>query len=177
MEMNEIIFSWRGFAITAPLLAYIVYSIWRDKLRRVVAALRFLRWVAITFFLAIFVNVVLFAGELAYLVAHSCDEFSSPVATNSRGDIAGGVTQVCTFIGTGENYYITLQSHTYPRFWPRKKLIEYSPVGDRHPIPHWINDNTLTVDLGKVYSVWSQVNKVGNIRITYVYTKVDSDGS
>ncbi|HEY4848547.1 MAG TPA: hypothetical protein VIH87_12345 [Methylocella sp.] len=35
----------------------------------------------------------------------------------------------------------------------------------------WIDNDTLTVDLGNVRSVWSKVDEVGSIHITYSYTK------
>ncbi|MDQ6702770.1 MAG: hypothetical protein M3Z96_06525 [Pseudomonadota bacterium] len=34
-----------------------------------------------------------------------------------------------------------------------------------------IGNDTLTVDLGNVRSVWSKVDKVGSIHIIYSYTK------
>ncbi|MGH6838381.1 MAG: hypothetical protein ACREDT_06210 [Methylocella sp.] len=175
--MNNIefymLFSSTGFAIAALLLVYIGYRIWRDKLGRVPAILRFLKWIAIYIPLAVLVNVTIFVGEFAYVIRNACDEIeASPIAINTRGDTAEGRIEVCTVIGTVENRYITLQLHITSRLWPGKKLIDYWPVGDPDPALKWIDDNTLNVALGKVYWVSSRLDKVGNIRIVYNYTMV-----
>jgi hypothetical protein len=143
-------------------------------LRWVPAILRFLKWIAIAFPLAILVNVTLFVGEFAYLNRKACDNIGkSPIAINTRGDAAEGRIQICTIIGTVENYYITLQLHNASRLWTSKKLLDYWPVVDRDPALHWIDDNTLKVDLGKDYWVSSRLDKVGTIRVIYNYEMVD----
>jgi hypothetical protein len=98
---------------------------------------------------------------------------NSPAVANRRGDIAEGRVQVCTLIGSVENYYVALQIHIYPRFYPRRTLAGYSPVGEHDPVLRWIDDNTLSVDLGKVSWVSPHVEKMGNIRILYSYEMVD----
>ncbi|MGH6813631.1 MAG: hypothetical protein ACREDM_15255 [Methylocella sp.] len=176
--MNNIefymLFSSAGFGIAALLLVYIGYSIWRDKLGPAPAILRFLKWIAIAFPLAILVNVTIFVGEFAYVNRNACDEIGeSPIAINARGDTAEGRIEVCTVIGTVENDYITLQLHRTSHLWPGKKLIDYWPVVHRDPTLQWIDDDTLNVDLGKVYWVSSRLDKVGNIRVVYNYAMVD----
>jgi hypothetical protein len=37
----------------------------------------------------------------------------------------------------------------------------------------WIDDNTLSIDLGKVYWVSSRLHKVGSVRIIYTYEMID----
>jgi hypothetical protein len=50
----------------------------------------------------------------------------------------------------------------------------YDPAGPGHePALRWLNDATLSVDLGRVYWVSSRANRVGNIHIIYIYSKVD----
>jgi len=51
-------------------------------------------------------------------------------------------------------------------------LVEYDPNSDaRAPgTLRWINNDTLTVDLGNVRSVWSKIDKVGSIHIIYSHT-------
>ncbi|WP_139223562.1 hypothetical protein [Methylocapsa palsarum] len=127
-----------------------------------------MKWVAITVMLAVFLNLAIFAGQFLYVVGNPCDDMkSSPGAVNQRGDIAEARVQACTLIGTVENYYVTLQIHIYPRLYPKKILVGYSPVGDHDPILRWIDDNTLSVDLGKVSWISSRPDRVGNIRILY----------
>jgi hypothetical protein len=40
---------------------------------------------------------------------------------------------------------------------------------------HWIDNDRLTIDLGQVRDVWSMVDKVGSIHITYAYIKVGTN--
>lgn len=85
--------------------------------------------------------------------------------------------QVCTWIGNVVNYYATVQIHEYPRVWPKKTLIDYEPAGGgRDPILRWIDDDTLSIDLGEVRRVGSRIDKVGHIHINYAYTKASLDG-
>jgi len=98
---------------------------------------------------------------------------NSAGVANGRGDVVEGRVQACTLIGTVENYFITLQIHIHPRFYPRRTLIGYSPVGDHDPVLRWIDDNTLSVDLGKVSWVSARLDKVANIRIVYNYVMTD----
>ncbi|MGH6847798.1 MAG: hypothetical protein ACREC0_10265 [Methylocella sp.] len=45
-------------------------------------------------------------------------------------------------------------------------MIDYDPAGpDREPVFRWVDDNTLCVDLGKIYWVSSRLDKDGNIRV------------
>ncbi|MDQ6702681.1 MAG: hypothetical protein M3Z96_06040 [Pseudomonadota bacterium] len=53
-------------------------------------------------------------------------------------------------------------------------MVEHDRLYYEYPKFRWINDDALSIDLGKVDSVWSTVHKVGSIRITYTYTKADT---
>jgi hypothetical protein len=57
------------------------------------------------------------------------------------------------------------------------KLVEYDPSSDAMaPVTlRWIDNDTLTVDLGDVRSVWSKVDKVGSIHIIYAYNHVGTN--
>jgi hypothetical protein len=54
--------------------------------------------------------------------------------------------------------------------------VKYSPLSDQNDDTalRWIDDDTLVIDLGEVRSVWSQVDKIGSIHITYSYTKTET---
>jgi hypothetical protein len=163
-----------GFAISLPLLVYMIYSLRRDGLHGVPAALRCLKWIAITCSLVIIVNAGIFVGQFAYLARNSCDNSRPyPLAESSHGNRAEGQIETCTLIGTTINYSVTLQTHTGRRIWLRKTLIAYSPVGDHDPILRWIDDDTLSVDLGKVSWVSPRLDKAGSVRIFYSYIMVD----
>ncbi len=53
-------------------------------------------------------------------------------------------------------------------------LVEHDRLYYEYPKFHWINDDTLSIDLGKVDSVWPTIHKVGSIRITYTYAMTDA---
>lgn len=135
---------------------------------------RVLKWTVNSFSIVCALTVVLFLGLIAYLSRNTCDDTApSPVVRNSRGDTAEGQVQVCTWIGTVVNSYITIQVHEPTRIWPKKTLIDYDSADNRDPVLRWLNDATLSVDLGRVYWVSSRANRVGNIHIIYIYSKVD----
>ncbi len=160
--------------MAAPLLFFAAYALGRSKLHWAPRTLRILKWIAISLSLALVVGAALFIGTLAYQLRNACDDMTtSPVVANSRGDRVEGHLQACTFIGTVENYYITLQIASQRRLWPEKRLIDYGPVDDSDPILRWENDNMLTVDLGKVYWVTPRLNQVGAIHVAYKYVMVD----
>ena len=159
--------------VTAPVFAYIVYSIWRDKLGWRPAMLRLVKWSAISLPAALVVSAAIFMGTMAILASRSCDDMTSSAVANSRGDRAQGHLRACFFFGASDNYYITFDENQLS-LWPEKKLIDYDPVDDRDPVLRWIDDNTLSVDLGKVYWVSSTLDKVGSVQVIYSYEMVDS---
>lgn len=59
--------------------------------------------------------------------------------------------------------------------WKTITLTEYEPVSDSSPVFQWIDNDRLTIDLGKVHFVWSKIDMVGSIRITYAYTKAGTN--
>jgi hypothetical protein len=68
------------------------------------------KWTVISCSIVCALTVVLFLGLIAYLSRDTCDDTApSPVVRNSRGDTAEGQVQVCTWIGTVVNNYITIQ--------------------------------------------------------------------
>jgi hypothetical protein len=73
------------------------------------------------------------AGLFSRQNRNTCDDTApSPVVRNSRGDTAEGQVQVCTWIGTVVNSYITIQINEPTRIWPKKTLIDYDPAGPGH---------------------------------------------
>lgn len=145
----------------------------RRTLRRLV--IRIVKWtIGIVCSCAIFLFLGLFA-LIGYLSRDTCDEaIPSPVVRNLSGDTAEGQFEACTWIGTVINESVTLQIHRYPRLWPRKVLIDFESVGySREPILRWIDEKTLSVDLGDVSWVSSRIEKAGDIKIVYSYRVVD----
>jgi hypothetical protein len=102
-----------------------------------------------------------------------CDE--GPVtdrsSTNARGDVVEEYERACTGFGTVVDYSIVLQLRGDVK---TMTLVEHDRLYYEYPKFRWINDDTLSIDLGKVDSIGSTVHKVGPIRITYTYDKTDT---
>ncbi|MGH6813132.1 MAG: hypothetical protein ACREDM_12620 [Methylocella sp.] len=98
-----------------------------------------------------------------------CDE--GPVtdrsATNARGDVVEEYVKACTGFGTIVDYSVVLQAQGTEK---SMTLVEHSQPHYDYPKFRWIDDDTLVIDVGEVRSVWAQVDRVGSIHITYVYT-------
>jgi len=118
-----------------------------------------------------FICGLLFVG-FAYLFSDTCDNVIPTPVLNARGDVAEERLQVCTGIGTVLNYSITLQVHGRTTVWT---LVKFDEPSRGYPIIHWIDDDALSINLGKVRSVWGKVNRVGSIRITYSHTYTDAE--
>ncbi|MGH6838382.1 MAG: hypothetical protein ACREDT_06215 [Methylocella sp.] len=108
---------------------------------------------------------------LALLISNSCDDAAGETARNSRGDVVKERLTICTGIGTVINHSVILLPLKPSFVWKTFTLAEYDPVTDSSPVFQWIDNDRLTIELGKVPSVWSRVDKVGSIHITYTYTK------
>lgn len=111
--------------------------------------------------------VVLFA------IPWNCDEGMEADwrAVNARGDLVAEYAKACTGVGTIVDYSVVLQAQGTEKLMT---LVEHSEPYYGYPKFHWIDDNTLMIDLGKVRSVWAQLDRVGSIHITYVYTKAET---
>lgn len=130
---------------------------------------KYVRWAIISIGLVLIVGIG-WIRLLFSLVSGGCDEgpFSDWNSANKRGDVAALYAKACTGIGTIVDYSTTLQLHG------EKKATTLAEHGDpRHGYPkfHWIDDDTLMIDLGKVNWVSPQAGKVGSIHITYAYSK------
>lgn len=163
-----------GFAICFPFFAYMTYRLWRKRPPLAFAALHGLKWLGVFFVLAVALNAGVVAARLAGIVINSCDliDTSAPVA-NHRGDTAQGRLKACKILASTEDYSVVLRSHAIWALWP-KTLIDYSPVGDDDPALRWIDEKTLSVDLGKVSWVSPRLDKAGDIKVVYTYSIVDA---
>jgi hypothetical protein len=116
------------------------------------------------------------AVKLAYLLSTplECGEEVGTTIGNTRGDVAAENLRVCFGLGAFVDYSITLHTRESEK---AMKLVEYDPSSDAMaPVTlRWIDNDTLTVDLGNVRSVWSKVDKVGSIHIIYAYNHVGTN--
>jgi hypothetical protein len=112
--------------------------------------------------------LVAFAMEPA---GRGCDEgpVTSRSATNARGDVVEEYIRACTGCGTVVDYSIVLQPRGDGK---ATTLVEHDRLYYGYPKFRWLNDDTLSIDLGKVEWISRKVDKVGSIRITYTYAKV-----
>jgi hypothetical protein len=99
-----------------------------------------------------------------------CDEgkVSDQHVSNGRGDVVAAYLRACTGFGTVVDESIVLQLRGDEK---ATTLIKHDGLSDEYPKFRWIDDNTLSIDLGKVEWISRKVDKVGSIRITYSYTK------
>jgi hypothetical protein len=114
--------------------------------------------------------LIMFAMEPA---GRGCDE--GPVtdqrSTNARGDVVEEYIRACTGFGTVVDYSTVLQLVGDKK---TTTLVEHDRLNYEYPKFRWINDDSLSIDLGKVEWISRKVDKVGSIRITYAYAKVDT---
>ncbi len=111
--------------------------------------------------------LIMFAMEPA---GHGCDEgpLTDSGATNSRGDLVEKYIKACTGFGTVVDYSIVLQLRGDQK---TRTLVEHDRLYYQYPKFRWINDDLLNIDLGEVSWVSLKTDRVGSIRITYLYTK------
>ena len=114
---------------------------------------------------AIFV-LVKFAMEPA---GRGCDEgpVTDQSATNARGDLVEEYIRACTGFGSFADYSILLHRHGGEK---AATLAEHSDPQQDYPKFHWLGDDALMIDLGKVTWVRSPIHKVAGVNITYVYS-------
>ncbi len=127
----------------------------------------------ITLFVIVIVLIVLVGAVLLVrlLFPDGCDHgmAESDSASNARGDKVGEYIEACTGFGTVVDYSIVLQPQGENR---NITLLRHGETKDSYPKVRWIDDNTVSVDLGKVDWVSSRRDKFGDIRIVYAYTLV-----
>jgi hypothetical protein len=139
---------------------------WSVLLAALFIALGAIVW---AFLPAIFV-LVKFAMEPA---GRGCDE--GPVidqrSTDSRGDVVEEYIKTCTGFGTVVDYSIVLQLVGDKK---TTKMVEHDRLYYEYPKLHWIDDETLRIDLGEVDWISLKTDRVGSIRVTYSYAEADS---
>jgi hypothetical protein len=94
----------------------------------------------------------------------NCDDIRPTPVPNKRGDVAEEKVQACTGIGTVLNYSITLRPRDVKT---QTTIVKYSPLFDQNDDTtlRWIDDDTLSIDLGKVRWISPKTSKVGSIQI------------
>lgn len=117
------------------------------------------------------VMVVRFAAPVIMfivMVPPDCNEGKDAdrQSTNARGDVVANYIKVCSAVGTFVDYSIILQLHADEK---PTKLVDHSDTQNDYPKFHWINDDMLMIDLGKVSWIRSPVHTLGSVKITYSY--------
>jgi hypothetical protein len=94
------------------------------------------------------------AVKLAHLLSTplKCGDEIGTTVSNTRGDAAAENLRVCFGLGAFVDYSITLRTRESEK---AMKLVEYDPSSDSMALVtmRWIDNDTLTVDLGNVRSV------------------------
>jgi hypothetical protein len=106
--------------------------------------------------------LVMFAMEPA---GEGCNEglVSDQRVRNGRGDIVATYLRACTGFGTVVDYSIVTQLRGDEK---TTTLVEHDRLYYNYPKFRWINDDTLSIDLGEVSWVSVKTTRVGSIRIT-----------
>lgn len=144
------------------------------------SAWRVLKWALICYASIIGVGGAIVIGTIFYIVNSApCDSalLDSIEAENLRGDTARAEIEICNFFDTIVNTSISLQLNGATGILPKKTLIGYEYADSASdPILRWVDDNTLSVDLGKVYWISSRITRWGPVRIIYSYSVVNRPG-
>jgi hypothetical protein len=103
-----------------------------------------------------------------------CDEgmVNDLRAANARGDIAAAYIKACTGLGTVVDESVVLQLHGNELL---TTLVEHGELFYSYPKFRWIDDDNLSIDLGKTRWVGIKTDKGGAIRITYAYSLTDAE--
>ncbi|SFK32233.1 hypothetical protein [Methylocapsa palsarum] len=114
----------------------------------------------------------IYVGAVALFLYHECDEFDeTPHVANSRGDVVWGHLRACKVLIETDDSFVVMRMKNQWSFFPEKTLIGYEPRYDGKLVLRWIDDKTLSVDLGNVFWVSSsRIDKVKDIDIVYRYT-------
>jgi hypothetical protein len=87
-----------------------------------------------------------------------CDEGTSNGVNNALGDIVAVHARACTGVGTIVDYSVVLQAHGAAT---ATTLVEFNEPYSGYPKFRWINDDSLSVDLGKLSWVSLKTDRVG----------------
>jgi len=134
-----------------------------------------LKSLCVFFAFAAALNAALYFSIWTYVSRSVCDIMdNSAIAANGKGAAATAKIEACTFVGTVENYWIELEVHPRWLFWRSKTLIDYAPRGNQIPLLNWIDDETLSIELGEVSWVSPRIDQVGHVHIIYSYDLIAS---
>jgi hypothetical protein len=146
------------------------------------SAWRVVKWTLIAYGSIVGVGAAIVIGLVFYVVNSGPDSCSSGVldsieTENARGDAARAEIKNCFLFAAFVNTSISLQLHDANGISPKKTLIDFEFADNANdPILRWVDDNTLSVDLGRVYWVSSRFTRWGPVRIIYIYSVVDRPG-
>ncbi len=128
------------------------------------------KWILIT---AAMIGLPLAVPMIMLLIALAaipveCDEgmVDDWRAANARGDIVAAYIKACTGIGTVVDESVVLQLHDKKTF---TTLVEHGELVYSYPKFRWIDDDDLSVDLGKTQWVQTKTDRFGTIKISYAY--------
>ncbi|MDQ6702771.1 MAG: hypothetical protein M3Z96_06530 [Pseudomonadota bacterium] len=89
-------------------------------------------------------------------------------AKNGRGDLVEDQVRDCAIIGSAAEDRIGLRLADTEDFIA---LVYYDQGPNLHePILHWLDDDHVRVDLGKVKWLTPQIGQLGRIKISYTYS-------
>lgn len=104
-----------------------------------------------------------------FSIPWECDEgpYDNSGSVNTRGDVVIEYSKACTGVGTISDESVVLKLADRDQYIT---LVEHSDLPYPYPKLRWIDDDTISIDLGRVRSVWSKRDRFGRIKIVYTYS-------
>jgi hypothetical protein len=141
----------------------------RSLLSRVLRALgRLLR--RLTIGLGALILAFYYFGDwiLAVWPYPACSEWPKSRLANARGDVAEIAVRGCILGLINRQYFVRVRpagsasANLVVRFKPKDS-----------PVLHWLDDDRLKVDLGRVSALSPQIEQVGQVHVTFTYSGAD----
>jgi hypothetical protein len=168
-------FEWMAFAASAPILLYVAYGVGAllGRWARWNLDKKLFVWLEWTAFAASALFLIRVANEIGtFLYLFGVDPFEPCViahgnfAKNGRGDLVEGQARVCSIFSSEDRIGLSLADKM-----DFIALVYYDQrPNSREPGFRWLDDDQLSVDLGKVTWLTPQISQLGHVKISYTYS-------
>jgi hypothetical protein len=133
---------------------------------------RWFEWIAFAASALILLYVAYGVGAFLYAfgpdLIKPCMIAHGNSAKNGRGDLVEDQVRDCAIIGSAEEDRIGLRLADTEDF---SALVYYHQGPNLHePVLHWLDDDHVSVELGKVTWLTPQISDFGHVKISYTYS-------
>jgi hypothetical protein len=98
----------------------------------------------------------------------ACSEWSKSSLANARGDVAEITVHGCIFGLVNRQYFVRVRPANDSS---AKLVVRFKPKDA--PVLHWLDDDRLQADLGRVSAISPQIDQAGPVRVTFTYSGAD----